>query len=1022
MSELKRISPMLDDFDVGGVVSEHAGVRCYPAMRKGTDDRYIIKTVSIPASQTQLDALLLTGAFTDAAAALTYFQDLTNRTVEELEILQQLSLAEGFMAYDSWQSEAKDDGIGFNVYMISPYKRTLRKLMNKQPMTHLGAINLGLDICTALTVCRRAGYLYADLKPNNIYVVDDSQYRIGDIGFIPLDSLAYASLPDKYRSEYTAPELNDPFAALTPTLDVYALGMILYQIYNSSELPTADENGNFAAPGNADYEMAEIILKAIAPNPADRWQDPVEMGQALVSYMQRNGANDIPILPPVIVDAAPLPVEDDEDLADMLENSDGALDDQLQIEDLIAEIDSLTTEEPVAQEGPASEPQIEEAVVEIADEVIAVAEEDAAPNTADTDTVSEVAEAAEAEDIFGDETAPENNIGDVEYDEVSDDLMEILAQADELVAHPVPDPVVAPEAIEIPDPVIPETDIEDAPDDQSQMSADTMVVPGSLVDADLESELLEEASHEEADDDDADIPENSVRTKKKSAVQVILNIVIIVLLVAILALGFFYYKNIYLLPIDSLTISGNENSLEVSLSSQVDESLLSVICSDSHGTQIGPTPVVNGKVIFNGLSPDTVYNIQIVLADGFHRLTGETVASYSTPAQTNVVQFSAVTGNEDGSVTLSFVVEGPDNGEWQLVYSASGEEEKTMELLSHMATITGLTIGKEYTFTLIPSDTMYVTGQTQVTHTASELVEAEGVSIVSCIDGKLSVIWSAPEDTAVSEWTVRCYDDSGYNQTFITADTTAVFENVDSTKSHTVEVTAAGMSIGQRAYMAANAITISNFQVDPGSNKLTLTWDASQEVPEDGWVLLYTVDGSETPSSVVCNDNRAVISPIVPDANYAFTLQRSNGDAVLTTPMVYQTAKAKDFSGYGMVRASMTSFKLCKRPSESNWDQSDVSDSDYTSTFKVGESISIVCKLDEKPKASDDKIIIMYVFRDATGNVASYSSKEETWDDMWRKTYGEFDIPEAPGTSGEYTLSVYFNGKLVRNKTVTITE
>ena len=56
----------------------------------------------------------------------------------------------------------------------------------------------------------------------------------------------------------------------------------------------------FAPPIFADYEMSEIILKACNPNPEDRWQDPEEFRNALVSYMQRNGANDTPIVPPQI--------------------------------------------------------------------------------------------------------------------------------------------------------------------------------------------------------------------------------------------------------------------------------------------------------------------------------------------------------------------------------------------------------------------------------------------------------------------------------------------------------------------------------------------------------------------------------------------------------------------------------------------------------------------------------------------------------------------------------------------------
>ena len=69
MSEPKLISPLLDGFVIGDAISDHDGVRCYPAMREDSDDKYIVKVITIPASDTQLDALLLTGAYSDAQAA-----------------------------------------------------------------------------------------------------------------------------------------------------------------------------------------------------------------------------------------------------------------------------------------------------------------------------------------------------------------------------------------------------------------------------------------------------------------------------------------------------------------------------------------------------------------------------------------------------------------------------------------------------------------------------------------------------------------------------------------------------------------------------------------------------------------------------------------------------------------------------------------------------------------------------------------------------------------------------------------
>lgn len=1033
MSELKRISPILDNFNVGGSISEHNGVRCYPAMRTDNDNKYIVKTISIPASQTQLDALLLTGAFPDTTSALEYFKDQADRTVDELEILRRLSEYEGFLPYESWQLSTMDDGIGFEVYMLSTYKRTLRKHLQHQPMTHLAAINLGLDLCGALSVCRRSGYLYVDLKPNNIYVEDDRQFRIGDLGFLPLNSLAYASLPDRYRSEYTAPEIQDAFSTLNTTLDIYALGTILYQIYNGGVLPEAVEGDEkFPAPLNADYELAEIILKACDPDPEARWQDPIQMGQALVSYMQRVGANDTPIVPPVVPAFIPESEITDEDLdlsgIDLTDIPDIGDFEPEYVEDVEDEI--FTAEElPEEAKVPLEEPEAEEAVAAEApvDEVSEPSMEDTVESVEEPSDVNAVAEITEENsnepymiaDFTEDETSPENNITAVEYDEVSDELTEMLAQVDELAAHPIPDPVVAPEPIDVHLPVEEESAVDENPVAEESTEEDSLGATVLIPAADDEN-AQEEPTPAIADADEAEEDYGEEEpSKKRSVLTWFLYGVIALLVIAIVIVGLFYYRNVYLLPIDDLQVTGDESSMVIQLDSSIDESLLTVICSDSHGNQIF-APVVDGTAAFANLAPDTAYNVQIVV-DGFHRLVGETAVTYSTPAQTNVVQFNAVTGTEDGSVILGFTVEGPDNDNWSVAYSAEGEQTQTIELLSHLATISDLTIGKEYTFTLIPADDMYVTGLTEITFTASKIVYPQNLNIVSCLDGKMVVEWDAPEDANVSEWTVRCYNDAQYNETIITADTSAVFENIDPAYSYTIDVTAAGMSVSQRAYMADNAITVSDFQVVSSVNQLILTWTSSDPVPENGWVLLYTVDNSGIQSSVVCTANEAVISPIVPNSTYSFALQETNGNAVLTEPLTYQTAKAQDFSGYGMIRSSMT-YKLCRTPDHADWVHSDISDSDYTNTFKSGEKISVVGQLHDTYGISDDNIVTMYVFRDADGKVASYSYTVATWNDMWAKTYGEFDIPLAPTAVGDYTLNIYFNGKLVTAKNVTITE
>ena len=210
MSDPKLISPLLDGFAMGSPLGEHDGVRCCPAIRENSDKKYIVKIIAIPASQVQMDALLLAGAYRDPADAMDYFKRQGEDVMKEAELLKKLSALEGFLPYEAWQMEPiTKHRLGYEVYLVSSYKRSLDKYVRRNPVTHLEAMNMGLDLCDALSVCRQAGALYVDLKPSNVFLSEKKEYRIGDLGFVSLDALSYTALPDKYRSPYSPPELSE---------------------------------------------------------------------------------------------------------------------------------------------------------------------------------------------------------------------------------------------------------------------------------------------------------------------------------------------------------------------------------------------------------------------------------------------------------------------------------------------------------------------------------------------------------------------------------------------------------------------------------------------------------------------------------------------------------------------------------------------------------------------------------------------------------------------------------------------
>ena len=530
MFEPKLVSPMLDGFAMGDPISDHNGVRCCPAINNANSDKYIIKIISTPANQYQLEALILSGAYTDKESALEYFKTITDGIIEEISVLQKLSQLEGFLSVESYQVEPDENG--FDLYMLSKYRNTLDQKLRHGSLTHLEAINLALDMCSALSVCRRSGYLYVNLKPENIYLADEKAYRIGDVGFMKRSSLKYASLPDRYRSNYTAPEIVDAFSNITETLDIYALGLILYQVYNDGNLPMQDDrpDGSFVPPAYADYEMAEIILKACANNPDERWQDPVQMGQALVDYMQRNGANDTPITP-------------------------------------VLEIAS----DAETEQSPAKSSEPEELNPEdITEDLIYTEDEDG--------------NLTYIEDENSDETCPEEVDDEIPEVEVSDEVNAILTQADDLLEHPTPDPVVQPEPIDvpIPMPIIPEDEIAENTEEDTPEATDTESIE---IPEEEQQTALEELEESEEDTSDDESNNDTNITGKKS--RWLRSLFIIFFLLALIAGGFFFYTRYYIQPIDSIELEeGVDCSITVNVSSKLDESKLTVICSDTYGNQL----------------------------------------------------------------------------------------------------------------------------------------------------------------------------------------------------------------------------------------------------------------------------------------------------------------------------------------------------------------------------------------------------------------------------------------------------
>ncbi|MBQ8910217.1 MAG: protein kinase [Oscillospiraceae bacterium] len=1003
MPEPKLITPLLDSIMVGDAISDHYGIRCYPAMHTVTNRKYILKIISVPSSATQLEALLLTGALENQEAAKKYFQQRAKELTDEIAVLQGLSRQEGFLPFSGCQVVEMEDSVGYEIYILSEYRLALDRYTSKHPLSQLDAINLGLDICSSLTACRRSGFIFVNLKPSNIFINDNGEYRISDLGLIPLNALKYAALPQHYIGNYTAPEVTDPFAALNETIDVYALGMILYGIYNDGVLPE-DRTVPFPAPAYADQELSEIIMKACSIDEKDRWQDPAQMGQMLVGYMQKNGANDIPIIPPAAepepepepeleiepefeTEPAAEPVPESE----VIIFSDNSNYENISIDEMIGIIDAIEESD---EDGEISDEPQENALEDLLLPAVSPDKEAAKDDSGEENVLQDAEMPNNVSDESPDigDTAPEDKAVTLEYEDLSEEISIILSQADALAEMEVPDPVVAPDPETVTLPDISQEISEEGKDE----------IPADQTEEDTTMKNYEYTDDEYFTEEEPKRPSHWIR-----------NTVIIALLLLLLGGGILFYTLYVAKSVDQLQVTGNGDDLTVTVSSNADDSLLTVSCINTQTQVVITVPVSNGKAEFTGLSASSKYTITVNIS-GLHILTGNTQAEYATPAETTIVQYDVEIGETPGTVKITFAVNGPDSERWSFTYSAQGQQPVTEAVTGHSFTLKGLKDNQKYTGILEPEKNLMIKDPLEITFTASELIRAKDLKIISCFNGSLTAQWSAPESVAVESWFARCYNEN-YDQTVNIKNTTATFRGLNSSEGFTVEVWAQGQTAKQTQIVAENSITIENFSAELSSaGAIELKWDAAT-APQGGWIVSYMVDDSETYFEYSTTINKALIAPVAPGCKYTFTVAAA--DQAVTTFCQEQTC---------MVPAAEESFTLsvnnrdidqddlqidlCKRPASGNWSQKDAV---YTLEFDTNEKAGLVVFLKTKYEKADQDLDVTLVIKNEVGELVDISATTVAWDQIWVQNYYTLNLPSTPSTPGCYHITLYFNNMTV---------
>ena len=301
---------VLGDWNIVSCLGEGSYGKVFEIERSefGQTYRAALKVITVPQSKAEIGSILSEGMSTPQAEA--YFHGIVEELMHEFSIMFKLKGTANIVSCEDLRVLEHPDGIGWDILIRMELLHPLLPYVYQHPMARRDIIRLGIDICKALELCQRYNIIHRDIKPENIFISDNGDYKLGDFGIARTIERTTSGLSKKGTYSYMAPEvyIGKKYGF---SVDTYSLGLVLYRMLNKNRgpfLPQPPEAITFSSreqalarrmsgeplprPFYGEGRLGEIVLKACAFDPKDRYSSPQQLRQELeaILYTQTDAA------------------------------------------------------------------------------------------------------------------------------------------------------------------------------------------------------------------------------------------------------------------------------------------------------------------------------------------------------------------------------------------------------------------------------------------------------------------------------------------------------------------------------------------------------------------------------------------------------------------------------------------------------------------------------------------------------------------------------------------------------------
>ncbi|MDD3731264.1 MAG: protein kinase [candidate division Zixibacteria bacterium] len=182
---------------------------------------------------------------------------------------------------------------GNRYYFVMEYVdgTSLREVIEHGTIPLETKLDMIVQVCKALDYAHKNGVIHRDIKPTNILIDRQGNPRVADFGIAQIVGTPEGEVTSSDvimgTLAYMSPEQKVSSTNVDQTTDIYAMGIILYEILTGKK-----PMGRFKMPSelneNINITFDDIVIRCLAQEPTERYQTAVDLKNDILNAMNKS--------------------------------------------------------------------------------------------------------------------------------------------------------------------------------------------------------------------------------------------------------------------------------------------------------------------------------------------------------------------------------------------------------------------------------------------------------------------------------------------------------------------------------------------------------------------------------------------------------------------------------------------------------------------------------------------------------------------------------------------------------------